>query len=59
MSFRSIVQHCLIVVAALTSILSVAVLLHSGDFGSALPLLVSSSLAAVSAGILDAVGQST
>lgn len=59
MSLRSILQHCLIVIASLTSLLSVAVLFHSGSFGDALPLLVSSSLAAVSAGILEAVGQST
>lgn len=59
MTLRSILVHCLIVVASLTSLLSVAVLLHSGSAGDALPLFVSGVLTATAAGILELAGLSS
>lgn len=59
MSIREVVKSCLIVVASLTSLLSVAVLLHSGSAGDALPLFVSGVLAATAAGILELAGLSS
>lgn len=56
--FRSAIKRLFIAASAITAVLSVAVL-FAGSADSALSLLGSSCLIAVSAGILEAFGAST